>query len=516
MANINGLIGYNRSSSSVNKLLAAYGTDVADVTTGLGYGLNLNASNNVEFEVFLDRVFFQNYSERPLTLNGSASRWTTEYVPRTLISKYLKNYKEKNRLYLANCKFPGPQAPLDKDGNAILFPSRVFYPDLFFGSNLTWGIEWGQNGKSYVDLPYFELAQPIVQDFKATNIKVGDPLFITNGNAQLTAKPYFVAAIESPFRLRLTENLPVTATGLHYWVGSNWFDVATDDNDQLTGLGLNSTRLLEFKLMSLWFYTGSQLRQVKDAVGTSSNRSILSKGGYTYYFHGSDPRISGIYRYDGVSSIKISRGLDPFIRGMSASNYSSVVAWEEGDELRFFLGDLTNANYNISMTNAVASYHTVTQAWDVSPIADVLTCAATYRTSNQQDTYTGASDNQVLKMGSGNSHNGTAIRMNLETKVRYPAGTDVINEYKRIQVIGRQTKGVKVKYKLWDKPNTVDDQWQSLGELDNDKTELEFPQGTNISSGYQLQYGELGTLENDTYIEKTTVFYKPQRTRILP
>lgn len=514
MPNISGLIGYNRSGSSVNKLLAGFGTDIVDVTTGLGYQLNLTSANNVEMEVFLDRVFFQNYAERPLTLNGSASKWTPEYAERALIAKYLKNYKEKSRLYLANCKFPNPQTINDKDGNALTFPSRVFYPDLFLGNNLTWGIEWGTNGKSYLDSPYFELAQPVVQNFKTSNIKVGDPLFITSGNTQLVTKPYFVASVESPFRLRLTENLPVTATSLHYWVGSNWFDVATDDNDQITGLGTNSTRLLIFKLMSLWYYTGTQLRQAKDAVGTSSHRSVINKGGYTYYFHGSDPDIAGIYRFDGVSSIKVSRAIDPYIRGMDTGNYDNVVAWEEGEDLRFFIGDLTNANHDISLTNAVATINTVTNAWDVSPIADVITAATTYRTNNRRDTYTGTSDSQVMKMSSGNSHNGTAIRLNVETGPRYPAGTDVINDFTHLQVIARKGRGIKVGLKRWGKPTGVDDRYIPLGELSDDMTELNIPRGKNTASGYSLQFGELGSLENDAFVEKATMFYRPQRTRI--
>lgn len=511
MANILGIKGFNKSSSSVNKLLAAYGNDIVDVSTGLGYGLALNG-NQVEMEVFLDRVFMQNYNTRPKTFNGTA--WSTEYVPRTMTSKYIRNYKEKARMYLGNCLFTGPQVPLDKDNNAIVLSSYIFASDLFVGNNLTWGMEWGTNGTTTADTNIFQLVSPLVQDFKASNIKVGDALFITNGNNQLISKPYFVSDIPSAYRLLVTENFPVTASGLHYWVGSNFFPVATDDNDQITGLGENSTRLLIFKLMSLWFYTGSQLRQVKDAVGTSSQRSVVNKGGYTYYFHGSDPKISGIYRYDGVSSQKISRAIDPYIDGMSTASYDDVVAWREGDELRWFLGNITNTNRGISMTNAVASLNVTTNAWDVSPIADVITCSTVFRTNNREDTYNGTSDDEVLQMVDGNSFNTTAIHSRLETKVYYPSGSGVINENKAIQVIGRATKGVRVEYKLWNTPKNVDDRWLSLGELDADKTELDIPTGHNESSGIQLAFDLVNTLENDTYIEKYTIFYRPQRTRL--
>ncbi len=513
MSNILGLTGYNKSQASVNKLLAAYGNDVIDVATGLGYPLNLDSSQKVEFEAFLDRIFIQNYETRPKTFDGTA--WTTEYVPRTMASKYLKNYKGKARLYLANCKFASPQTPLDSDNNAIVFPSRIFYPDLFYGNNLTWGLEWGTNGKTVRNSPFFELAQPLAQNFKESNIKVGDPLFITSGSAQLSARPYFVASIESPFRLKMTEDFPITATSLNYWVGSNWFDVATDDNDQITGLGTNSTRLLIFKLMSFWFYTGAELRQAKDTVGTSSHRSIINKGGFTYYFHGSSPLKSGIYRYDGVQGIRISRAIEPYIRGMTAANYTEVVAWEEGDEIRFFLGDLTNNNYGISMTNAVASYHTANGAWDVSPIADVIKCAAAFRTSNREDVYCGTSDDEVLQMADGYSHNGTPIRWTLETKVFYPGGTDVLNDFTKVQAIGRQLTGIKVKYKLWDKPRFVDDQWIPLGELTGDKCELELPATKEMASGIQLQLSEFGELENDLYVEKLGIFRIPKQLRVI-
>ena len=127
MANIRGLVGFNPTSGT-SRLFAAYGQDVVNVATGLGYSLNLNTSNDVEFEKFLDRVFIQNFSETPKSYRTSTNVWTQEYVGRTPISKYIKEFK--SRLYLGYCGFIGPQAPLDINSNAITFPSRVFFSDL--------------------------------------------------------------------------------------------------------------------------------------------------------------------------------------------------------------------------------------------------------------------------------------------------------------------------------------------------------------------------------------------------
>lgn len=519
MASILGIKGYvQNQKNAVSKLWAGFGNDIVNVTTGLGFGLNLNG-NNVEMETYIDRVFLQNFSITPLTSNRFGTAWTNEFVSRCLLSKYIKNYREQARLYLANCKFPDNSntGPWDSDNAGLTFPSRVFHCDPFFGNTLTWGIEWGRNGKVAAGSPFFELVQPLTQDFKAANIKVGDPLFITNvgGNDRvLLQKPYFVQSIESAYRLRMTENFPVTASsGLHFWVGSNWFDVGTDDGDQLTGIGENVTRALFFKLMSVWYFTGTILKQIKDAPGTSSHRSIISKGGFTYYFHGSNPMISGIYRTDSTASIRVSRAIDPYIKGMSVSNYTTVVGWEEGDSLRWYLGDLTNKNYDISMTKAVATLHIPTGAWDVSPIADEITCATTWIQNGQRDTYLGTADGQVMKAATGYSHNGIPINLNVETKVYYPSGTEVINEFTSLEVIGRQTKGIKLRIRLYDNPNRVSE-WMNLGELKDDRTVLEV-KGDNLASGFQLGFMENSILENDYLIEKATMFYKPQSVRII-
>lgn len=513
MASIKGIVGFNKQGSSVNKLFAAFGNDIIDVAAGTGFGLAHNITNNSEFEVFIDRVFHQNYNDAPITFKTSA--WSREFVGRCPLSKYLKRLKSK--LYLGNCKFFGPQIPQDTDGNNLTFPSRVFFPDLFQGNTLTWGIEWGTNGTTTAGTRIFQLSGQLPQDFVASNIKVGDPLFITSGNAQLSGeKPYLVTQVASPYRLIVDRDFPVTATSLHYWVGSNWFDTETDDGDSITGFGENNTRLLVFKLLSLHYFTGSQRQAVQGAVGTSSKRSIINdKYGNTYYFHGSDPKISGIYKYNGVGSVKASRGIDDYIRGMSASNYSAVVAWAEGNELRFYLGDLSATNKTEAVSKAVATINVDTGAWDVGPIGDNITCATQWLVSNEQKSYCGTDDSQILKMDTGYTFNTAPISSTVETKVYYPSGSEIINDFPYIQVIGRNLKGLRLKYKLWDNPTGVDDKWWSLGECTDDKTEFVVPLNHQNASGIQYKVEEIGTVENDWYVEKISQFYKPNRTRLL-
>ena len=525
MANIRGLIGFNPFTDTA-RLLAAYGNDIVNVTTGTGYNRNLG-STDVEFEKFLDRVFIQDYTIRPQVYRSDTNVFENRHVGRTPRSKYIKKFKSK--LYLGYCRFTGAQQPLDPntDGVAIQFPSRVFLSDFFTGPELTWGLEWGRNGLVQPNTNIFYLQDwgsnyPIEQDFKARNIKVGDPLIILNSDTPSADvelnKTHFVTKVDSAFRLHLDTTFTGKSNGalIDYYVGSNWFDVAPDDGDSITGFGENSDRLLIFKLMSLWFYTGSQRRQVQGALGTSYNRSVINdRYGNTYYFHGSDPKITGIYKYNGVASVKISRAIDPWILGMATGSYDNVIAWAEGNELRWFIGNLTANNYIEAVNNIIITLNVDTNAWSVDPCQDTITAVTTWRTSNEEDTYTGTSDDEILQMDDGNSHNTTAISALLESKVYYPSGSELINEFPYVQIISRNARGIRVKYKLWDQPGNVDDKWWSLGQIEGDKTEFTLPKDHQSASGIQFRFDEMSTVEKDAYVEKISIFYRPNRTRLL-
>ncbi|MEK6881379.1 MAG: hypothetical protein AABY22_17280, partial [Nanoarchaeota archaeon] len=172
-------------------------------------------------------------------------------------------------------------------------------------------------------------------------------------------------------------------------------------------------------------------------------------------------------------------------------------------------------NHIEAMTNAAVTYNTDTGAWSVDPIADVITAATTWRTGNEEDTFLGTSDDEVLQADDGNSFNTTAIRARLETKVYYPSGSEIICDFPYVQIISRNAKGIRIKYRLWNEPFGVDDTYSALGEITDDKTEFTLPTSHYAASGIQFFFDELSTVENDWYIEKISIFYKPERTRLL-
>ena len=185
------------------------------------------------------------------------------------------------------------------------------------------------------------------------------------------------------------------------------------------------------------------------------------------------------------------------------------------DTDNYYFANIDNSNFDIDMDRAVASLNLDVQGWTVDPIADPVTDSTTFRIGNEQRNFIADNANEVMRMGIGNNFNGSNIASTLETKVYYPKGSEVINTFESIQVIGRQTRGVRVKYKLWDNPTEVDQRWFDLGELSGDKTELIVPHSHNQASGIQFKFDEVGTFENDFYIEKISGFYKVSRSRLL-
>lgn len=494
MASILGIHGYNRGVTTVNKLFAVYGNDIVDVDTGTGYQQNLTPAYNSEFATYLDMAWQVNGIDATRSFNGTS--WSTlgvrNHAP---IFKYLKPYGV--RLYGA---YPTI--------NGVTFPSRVWFTDNPQNYDARWGIEWGTTmdqtaGSAIVtaDACYF----------KKHGIKAGDPLFILTG---ANAGQYTVYSIDSNNQLTLTEELDATVSNSNYIVGSNYFDVKTENNDYLRGLGVSSNRLLCFKLFSLHRYNGSSLIEVPKAPGTSSRRSIVDDPvGDCYYFHGSEASLTGLYRYDGTQAVNVLKGIQPYVDGISASNFASIVGWREGDWIRQYVGTITNAQRGISVSNAVISYNETNNAVSVDPITKVPTCSTTFMESGAKKTFFGDDSAEVFQTPSGYDFDGSPIPWAMETGVHYPIDSEVLVRGTRVQIIARDARGISVKYKLYDNgQGNVDDVWHPLGEIKNDKTELVIPVSHNRASGFNIRLEETGIRENTPFIEKITYYYLADNT----
>ncbi|MEA2036845.1 MAG: hypothetical protein U9O94_05015, partial [Nanoarchaeota archaeon] len=275
MSDILALGGY-QSTANTDRLFASYGNDIVNVDTGAGYSQNLTAGSKGDFETYLDYCFYVNGVDVTRSYNGTV--WSAlGKINRAPIAKYAQVYGVK--LYLAYLTI-----------NGETYPSRVWKTDLPDNNEPRWGLEWGS-------LLSQTASSAIVNDpnanFKTYGIKAGDPIWILSGS---NAGQYTVSSVDTGRTLTLTTTLPNTVATSTYIVGSNYFDVRTDDGDYLRGLGENSNRLLAFKLNSLHRYNGASLLQVKGVPGTSSNESIKNiKEQFTLWFHGSQLDKSQFY-----------------------------------------------------------------------------------------------------------------------------------------------------------------------------------------------------------------------------
>lgn len=493
MAKISGLQGYNGASGSVNKLLAVYGNDIVDVATGLGYSQNLTADTDAEMDVFLDSVFFTNNTDGVRTFNGTV--WSKRHVANCPVGLLFRDYLAK--MYLLAPKI-----------NGTTYYSKFLESDLPKNNTIEWGITYG------TDLAQTSGSKEVTSataGFKTRGINIGDPFIIETGT---NAGEYIVEGGISDYRLTLTTIMNFTATGSTFLAGDNLYDVKTDNGDILKWSEVINNRLILFKQNGLHSFNRTSLTEIR-GVGTSSGRSVVPfrDKGIIIYWHGSNKERSGFYLTDSTKSERISNPIQDYIDGITAANYDNVVAWREGNIYRAYVGDVTNAARNISITNCVLELDLDNNVWSPSNTHDVIKCATLYRESNVENTYIGDDSAQVYLTPSGNSDDGSSIEWYMEKENIYPSGSEILNTFNKIQIISRDASGVRVRYKLHNAPFTSDQDWQGLGEIEYDKTEIFIPREHSKSCGYGIRLEKNDVMEPTQLIEKISTFHKPEETR---
>ena len=486
-----GLKGYN--TPTINHLIAAYGNGFLNVSSGLGFGIPLTTTNNVEFENFLQTLFFQNYADTPLTYNGSV--WSRQHVSKVPLSKYLKTWGE--RMYLAYIKIANAE-----------YPSRIWYSDLPINDTIQWGYEQGTNLTTTAGS---NLVGSANAGFKTYDLEIGDPFFITSGSDQ---GQYRIKEIISDQQVTLNDynsaatTLTTTATGVSFWAGGNWFDVSRDDGDFITWIESNFNQLIIFKRDTLYRYNGSTFSQVKDAPGTTSGRSVVNIRDWTIYFYGASEHETGFYAYDSTEGYRISNSIAKYINGIDLS--ITPVAWREGNLYRCYVGNISNTDYNISVNNAVISFDYDSKAWSIDPIADIVKVATEFRSGSTKVSFIGTDDSQVMQTHLGNTLNGEPIVWNADTKAIFPSGTDWNNTFTKVRVISENASGVKLLYKRRLAPFNSDNNFMPLGDIRNEMQEFYFPEDKNRSSGVEYRVQGTSTTEPVAVIKKISTFYRKE------
>lgn len=174
----------------------------------------------------------------------------------------------------------------------------------------------------------------------------------------------------------------------------NYFDVDTDNGDYITGLEVNSSRLLIFKQNSLYLYDTNTLQQVAGCPGTHSQRSVATLQGHTLYLHK-----SGIWDFSGGSSSLISRKIQEIVDGINIKNLPNSCAIVQGDHYYLFVGDITNTDTGLTISNCLIDYNIAFNAFTWRSLKDIPSCFVSFSTVTTGLTY----DNSSLTYDDANT-----------------------------------------------------------------------------------------------------------------
>lgn len=495
MADVTMLFGFNRSDG-INQLLAAYGGDIhryeSGTMTWTGLFQPISTTARGRMRTFLDRGFFVN-GEVVKRYDGLT--WTNEVVTKKApVAKYVYTDPNQSILYLGYISYQGQT-----------FASRFWKCDLPKSNDVTYGLEYGAD---LIQTPNSNVVKSPGAYFKTRNIKIGDPLIIING---ANIGEYIVSSVDTETQITLTTNLLYNVAGSQFWVGSNWVNVTTSNNDVMTGFGDNSNQVLVFKNESLHRYDGSSLTKIKGVPGTHSQESVVNIGQYTYYFHR-----TGIWRYNGYTSELISRPVQDYIDGVSSSNYDSIIAWRVNETTyRVFVGDVSNTDFQLSVTDCFLDFDTISQSWSPGSLPITITASTPFLESNVENTYLGTNNAQVFQDNVGSDDNGVAIPWFAETGWHFPGGESIESEITRIQIYAQAGRGIQFKYKLYGTPFDIDKQWRGLGDIKDYVTEIKLKNRRDIDKiarGINIMLEDSDGLKSPI-IEKINVFWRPVTTR---
>ena len=320
-------------------------------------------------------------------------------------------------------------------------------------------------------------------------------------------------------------DLPTGSPMTVAWDNSlNYFDIDTDDGDVGMGLGVNGNRLLLFKEKSLFRYDTNSLYKVPGCPGTVSQRTVKNIQGLTLYLHS-----TGLWGYDGASGQLLSRNIDEVIKGVSASSLAGACAVVKGDHYYVFVGDVSNSQANLEISNCLIDYDAAKNACTWRSLHRAPTIFFDYKTDTssitydaatvsyssaeitynalldaQDKTYFGTKEGQVLEWGGSNYDGQYPISFLVETRDLYFSYPVLFKLFQKVIVLHNRGAGLTIQYKV------DDGNWLTLGRVDQNNSELIFPYGTR---GRRIKFRLFESSSTDTFeLEGLDVHYTLEGT----
>ena len=190
-------------------------------------------------------------------------------------------------------------------------------------------------------------------------------------------------------------SIPDATTGNISWTSNNRkIGINPEDNSNITGLGEVSDLLIIFKDRAMYRWNNRSIEADEIiSVGCSSHESIATGAGMLFFFNQ-----QGIWATSGGQPVRISRPVQDWIDGMSASYYDDVAGYSDGKYYYCSIGSVTIGTDSYS--NVVLRYTIETKEWTVFSYANQFSRFALYVTGGEEQILGGDTAGNVLQIES--------------------------------------------------------------------------------------------------------------------
>ena len=258
---------------------------------------------------------------------------------------------------------------------------------------------------------------------------------------------------------RLFFSSVISSTGNITWApGSDFVDINPGDGEDGSGLKRYGLELCCFKPNYIYrFRTSGIDPDPLVNVGTRSNESII-EGSRGLYFH----HDSGFYRYSGGYPIKISKPIRDIVEAIPFSQFASIAAWKDTENVMWSIGNvtITEAKESITYKNAVLRYTESSDVWTLYSYASDIRRGITYTRGDTFSRLVATDYGIVATFDSGTTDLGQSIPFRMRTKWYEWEGIitqKVINE---MGAYAEKAGGMDFSYLV-----DEDTKWQPIGQL---------------------------------------------------
>ena len=321
----------------------------------------------------------------------------------------------------------------------------------------------------------------MVNGADATVVWDGNPAngFLTTGNAENAPKGKYIENYRArmwiagnstyPDRLYYSSLPSAITTPIVSWdtnvTTGQWIDISPSDGENITALHRTKDCLLAFKHNHIYkvFSVSQSDPDPKYNVGTYSQESIVEAKNGVYFFHP-----TGFYRYNGEVQ-EISKPIRDFVENITLTNYSKVsgVLEKDGDHIQWSVGDITTNG--ISYSNVVLRYTISTQVWTIYSYPTQHLVSASYNDGSTLFSLVGDESGNILKLGVGNTDNGTAINYLITHPYDNIDGLDSSRKtLNKMLFLNKGMTGANINYQI--ENDVVNDWTKKIGQIKQGNT----------------------------------------------